>query len=118
VAWVADTRDVYRAADLVAFPSYREGLPNVPLEAQASGVPVVGYAATGTVDAVVEGRTGVLVPTGDTEALGRALQNLADDPEHRRVLGSEARRLVVERFDRRRVLEGLAARYERWCPAR
>jgi glycosyltransferase involved in cell wall biosynthesis len=118
VAWVADTRDVYRAADLVAFPSYREGLPNVPLEAQASGVPVVGYAATGTVDAVVDGRTGVLVPTGDTEALGRALENLADDPERRRVLGSGARRLVVERFDRRRVIEGVAARYERWCPAR
>jgi glycosyltransferase involved in cell wall biosynthesis len=117
VPWVAETRAAYHAADLVAFPSYREGLPNVPLEAQASGVPVVGYAATGTVDAVVDGQTGVLVPTGDTDALGRELVGLADAPERRRMLGSAARRDVVARFDRRRVVEGIADRYEDWCPS-
>ena len=55
VPWLADTGVAYRAMDVLAFPSYREGLPNVPLEAQLCGVPVVAYAATGTVDAVAAG---------------------------------------------------------------
>ena len=61
----------YRAMDLLAFPSYREGLPNVPLEAQLCGVPVVGYAATGTVDAVAPGSA--LVPVGDVQALSEEI---------------------------------------------
>ena len=52
VPWLADPRVAYRAMDVLAFPSYREGLPNVPLEAQLCAVPVVAYEATGTVDAV------------------------------------------------------------------
>ena len=55
VPWLDHPGVAYRAMDLLAFPSYREGLPNVPLEAQLCGVPVVGYAATGTVDAVGSG---------------------------------------------------------------
>ena len=51
----------------------------MPLEAQLCGVPVVGYAATGTVDAVRDGETGVLVPTGDETALTAALAELVDD---------------------------------------
>ncbi|MFM7870403.1 MAG: glycosyltransferase family 4 protein, partial [Actinomycetota bacterium] len=69
LGWVDDPRDVYPAFDLLVFPSYREGLPNVTLEAQLCGVPVVGYAATGTVDAVRNGETGVLVPVGDRRGL-------------------------------------------------
>ena len=82
VPWLDHTGVAYRAMDVLAFPSYREGLPNVPLEAQLCGVPVVGYAATGTVDAVAPGQSdgsdasggdSVLVPVGDVEALGREL---------------------------------------------
>ena len=64
VPWLANTGVAYRAMDVLAFPSYREGLPNVPIEAQLCGVPVVAFAATGTVDAVVDGVGGVLVPVG------------------------------------------------------
>ncbi len=69
VPWLDHTGIAYRAMDVLAFPSYREGLPNVPLEAQLCGVPVVGYAATGTVDAVAPGSG--LVTVGDVTALGR-----------------------------------------------
>ena len=58
--FVSDTSIYYRVMDVFAFTSYREGLPNAPLEAAASDVPTVGYAATGTVDVVKHGETGLL----------------------------------------------------------
>jgi glycosyltransferase involved in cell wall biosynthesis len=78
--FVADPAPFYRVMDVLAFPSYREGMPNAPLEAAASAVPVAGYAATGTVDAVESGVTGTLVATGDRRALAVALAGYLDDP--------------------------------------
>lgn len=112
--WVDDPAPVYPAMDVLAFPSYREGLPNVPLEAQAAGIPVVGYAATGTVDAVPPGQIGELVPVADTDALVVALSKLLDDPDRARRLGTRGREWVAEAFRPERVWTDLAARYAAW----
>lgn len=74
-----DPSDFYSVMDLLAFPSYREGFPNVPLEAAAAGIPVAGFASTGTVDAVVNGKTGRLVPTGDAAALAGVIADYLDN---------------------------------------
>ena len=114
IGWVPDTAALYPAFDLLAFPSAREGLPNVPLQAQCAGVPVVAYASTGTVDAIEDDVGGVLVPPGDTAGLELALSTLLEDTERRRRLGAAGPGWVRERFGQDRHWEQLGAHYSEW----
>jgi glycosyltransferase involved in cell wall biosynthesis len=92
------------AGDLAVVPSVRDdsgnvdGLPNVVLEALASGTPLVATPAGGIGSVVAHGRTGLLVPERDVQALAAALARLRDDPAAGRALGEAARRLVAGQF--------------------
>lgn len=89
--------DLYRAADLFVLPAVHDGkgnvdgLPNVILEAMASGLPVVASGISGIPLAVEDGRTGRLVPERDPEALLGALRELLADPVRRRGMGERGR---------------------------
>ena len=124
VVFVEPTPDVdkyYRAVDIFAMPSLREGLGMVLVEAMASGLPVVASRLEGVTDTFVDhGRNGLLVPPGNVEALSDALRQLLCNPELARQLAIEARRTVTARFavgavggrwldGYRRALEGTAS---------
>jgi glycosyltransferase involved in cell wall biosynthesis len=114
-------RDVslhYGLFDVLMFPSYREGFPNVPLEAAAAGIPVVGYAATGTRDAVVDGVTGFLVPTGDAIQLADAAACYLRNPLLRERHGSAGRRRAQADFRREEIWHALSELYSRWLKQR
>jgi lipopolysaccharide/colanic/teichoic acid biosynthesis glycosyltransferase/glycosyltransferase involved in cell wall biosynthesis len=96
--FVSDTAPYYGLMDVLALPTYREGFPGVPLEAQASAVPVVTTRATGAVDAIVDGVTGFLIPVGDSDALSGAVAKLLDDPELRRRMGNAGRERMERDF--------------------
>ncbi|GAA1886161.1 glycosyltransferase [Lapillicoccus jejuensis] len=95
---VADVRPYLALADLHVLPSLREGFPNVVLEAGAMGVATVTTDATGCVDSVRPGVTGLVVPAGDGDALGDAIAELLADPARRAAMGAAARDWVTARF--------------------
>ena len=109
--WHADLSTIYPAFDLLSFPSYREGLPNVPLEAQACSIPVVGYAATGTVDSVIDGVTARMVPVGDLGALADAIESLILNPGTASTMGRDGREFVAASFDPEQVWAGIIDMY-------
>jgi len=111
VKWVGRRDDVpglLRSADLLVHPSLWEGMPNVVLEAMASGLPVVATEVEGSEDLVVPGRTGWLVPSGDPTRLAGAILEAVDDPERARSLGKEGRVRVEGEFS----IDRAVAQYE------
>jgi glycosyltransferase involved in cell wall biosynthesis len=111
--FVADVPGLYAASDVVVLPTYREGLPNVPLEAAAMGLPVVATRVVGCVDAVLHGLTGTLVPPRDAGALAEAMIGYARDPMLRARHGEAGRRRVLQEFVPERLWAELASVYER-----
>lgn len=85
-----DLVDIYRAADVVAVPSYNESFGLVAVEAQASGTPVVAARVGGLPIAVSEGVSGLLVDTHDSSDWADALATLLDDDELRQEMGRNA----------------------------
>lgn len=110
--FVTDTAPYYRAMDLLVLPTWREGFPNVVLEAAATGIPVVTTLCTGSRDSVVPEVTGLLIPPGYPEAICEAVLKLLRDPGRRLRMGRAARAWVFDRFVDERVL-GLTAQWYR-----
>lgn len=104
LGWRDDVIDLYCAADIFVFASHREGLPISPVEAMASGLPVVLSDIPGCGEEVEDGGSGLLFATGDASALARQLARVMANEGLRRRLG-EAARVRAAMFDLGHVLD-------------
>lgn len=115
INWLGHVEDMpalFQSADVVALPSYREGLPKGLIEAAACGCALVTTDVPGCREVVSHEIDGLIVPAKDAEALAGAIRRLCDDPELRRKLGAAARQKALREFDERIVIEKTLAVYE------
>jgi len=108
VGWKRDIPRFLSQIDILAMPSLWEAFGLSAAEAMAVGKPVIASRIEGLPEVVEEGRTGLLVPPADHEALARAIEELAADPARRQLLGKQGRARVEKLF----TLERMVARHE------
>lgn len=95
---------VYASLDLMVSPSRQEGLPMAILEGMASGLPLIATAVGQVPSVVLDGKTGVLVPSEDSDRMAQAIVDLLRDPARRSSLGAAARQLVADEFSAQRMM--------------
>lgn len=94
-----DVRPWLAASDVLAFPSYREGFPNVVIEAGAMGLPSIVTNINGCNEIIIPGENGVIIPPRDADALYEAMKEMSENDEKRVYLTKNARESVASRFD-------------------
>lgn len=110
--WQQDIRPYLAASDIFVFPSYREGFPNVVLQAGAMGLPSIVTDINGSSEIIRDGVNGVIIPPRDTEALWKAMRNMLTDEAARRKMAANARNLIGSRYDRTFLWQELKKTYK------
>lgn len=94
-----DVRPWLAASDAFVFPSYREGFPNVVIEAGAMGLPSIVTDINGSREIIIPARNGVIIPPRDSESLFNRMREFAMNPKKTSSMGSSARPLVASRYE-------------------
>ena len=108
----SDIADQYADANIVCLPSYREGLPKSLVEAAACGRAVVTTDVPGCRDAIIPGKTGLLVPVRNAVALADAIQSLIEDSDLRIRMGQAGRKLAEDAFAIEKIVDQHLRIYE------
>jgi glycosyltransferase involved in cell wall biosynthesis len=118
LGWRRDLVRLYADLDVVALASRNEGSPVVLIEALAAARPVVGTAVGGVPEVVLNGETGLTVPSSDPSALAEGILKLLNDRPLGEQLGAAGRRHVYPRYDSSRLVDDMRALYLRELAAR
>lgn len=108
-----DVRPWFAMADALAFPSYREGFPNVVLQAGAMELPAIVTDINGCNEIIEEGKNGLIIPAKDAAALQHAMEKMVSDPEAYQTMKANARPLIESRYRQEVVWQALLEEYRR-----
>ncbi len=111
--WQNDVRPWLAAADALAFPSYREGFPNVVMQAGAMSLPSIVTDINGCNEIIIEGENGYIVPPRDPQALYQRMKNMVEDTATTKMMAQMARPLIAERYEQQAVWEAILSEYQK-----
>jgi len=111
VGWQNDVRPYLKAADALVFPSYREGFPNVPLQAGAMGLPSIVTDINGCNEIIIERENGLIVPSRDSEPLYTKMKWMMENSKEAQRMGQNARPIIQSRFEQQDVWNALLSFY-------
>lgn len=94
-----DVRPWLAASDIFVFPSYREGFPNVVIEAGAMGLPSIVTDINGSREIIVDGHNGIIIPSHNVDSLRQTMETLITDLDLTSRLGAKARPMIASRFE-------------------
>ena len=109
--WQDDVRPWFAAADALAFPSYREGFPNVVMQAGAMGLPCVVSDINGCNEIIIEGENGLIIPSHDAAALYQAMKRMIEDKALYTHCQQNARPLIASRYKQEDVWQATLEMY-------
>lgn len=95
----SDVRPWLAASDVFVFPSYREGFPNVVIEAGSMGLPSIVTNINGSREIIIEGKNGTIIPTHNIEALYKMMKWMIVNPNRCSKMSSNARALIKSRYE-------------------
>lgn len=111
VGFQKDVRPYFAISDCLVFPSYREGFPNVVMQAGAMGLPSIVSNINGCNEIVIEGKNGTIIPVKNTEAIKIAMQKMKVDTDYYNHLQQNARPMIQSRYEQKVVWEALLEEY-------
>ncbi len=112
VGFQQDVRSFFAIADALVFPSYREGFPNVVMQAGAMGLPSIVSDINGCNEIIVEGENGLIIPPKNVEKLKEKMLTLARDKNLYIKLKENSRRMIKNRYEQSMVWKALLEEYE------
>ena len=112
VGFQQDVRSFFAIADALVFPSYREGFPNVVMQAGAMGLPSIVSDINGCNEIIVEGENGLIIPPKNVEKLKEKMLTLARDKNLYVKLKENSRRMIENRYEQSVVWNALLEEYE------
>jgi len=107
-----DVRPYLAISDLFVFPSYREGFPNVVMQAGAMGVPAIVSDINGCNEIIVHGENGLIVPAKNSKILGEAMEYLLGNEDVLDRMSAKSRKMIVERYDQMYVWNEILKEYQ------
>lgn len=110
--WQTDVRPWLFASDAFAFGSYREGFPNVVLQAGAMGLPSVVTDINGCNEIIIEGKNGYIVPKQDSEALYQGMKKLYEDRAKTKEMSEVSREMIATRYKQEDVWQATLEMYQ------
>lgn len=113
VGFQKEVRPYYAISDCLVFPSYREGFPNVVMQAGAMGLPSIVTNINGCNEIIVEGENGTIIPFKNVDALYTSMKKMIEDNVFRISIQQNTRTMITSRFEQSIVWNAVIAEYKR-----